>query len=533
MNIAQLLVFSAGLAVCVSTGVRAQESAPPAPPEPNRPLVVEEDNLAPEPATLQRRIMTIEREIGDTNAQSERFRKLIEIELNAAGMGAEGSIEKAEKLRELLEGMRLREITDEGRTLVIEMNDTDLAREKHLIELELQASGREMDEARSEMDRARNELENARKIRIEAVQRMREGRLEGTQSKKNDIECAHIELRTMRDRLATMERELAVRSRQLNELGVSVRTDSAGTMIRTITIALDSANGSLANVDSLISVALGSGSSFGRTIVVAADSHNVSVNVHRNGGPAMRRQRIVVNDGSGAQATSNNGRTIIVTRTHGGPEAMAHAEAADVSVITSIGGGNAEAAAQAQNSEAIVLSIEKSAHDDAFGVAEGSGHALANIVVARGRCIIGGDTFMLRDGANEQMTIRATHDSSDDGSRHITVLTITRTKKASDAAAAEVSAPTMKDAGGYALGANVPNPFSESTSISFTLPTAGHATLSVFDANGQTVKVLADGHYAAGTHNVVFNAEGLPSGLYLYRLVSGSVTETKTMTITK
>jgi hypothetical protein len=95
------------------------------------------------------------------------------------------------------------------------------------------------------------------------------------------------------------------------------------------------------------------------------------------------------------------------------------------------------------------------------------------------------------------------------------------------------STNTASATNGYSLEANTPNPFGESTTIAFTLPKPEHALLTVFDANGTPVKVLKDEELSAGTHSVVFDASGLPSGIYLYRLVAGNFSEAKTMTVTK
>lgn len=86
---------------------------------------------------------------------------------------------------------------------------------------------------------------------------------------------------------------------------------------------------------------------------------------------------------------------------------------------------------------------------------------------------------------------------------------------------------------GYSLTSAAPNPVSTTTSISFTLPRAGHALLAVYDNAGRVVATLADESLDAGTHTRTFDAAGLPAGLYLYRLSSGSFAETKTMTVVR
>ena len=79
----------------------------------------------------------------------------------------------------------------------------------------------------------------------------------------------------------------------------------------------------------------------------------------------------------------------------------------------------------------------------------------------------------------------------------------------------------------FELSQNYPNPFNPSTTISFQLPEESFITLKVFDAIGTEVETIAEGKYPAGVHEVVFDADKLSSGLYLYRIISGNVELTK------
>ena len=119
----------------------------------------------------------------------------------------------------------------------------------------------------------------------------------------------------------------------------------------------------------------------------------------------------------------------------------------------------------------------------------------------------------------------------------ITRITMTKSTLCRSAAIPEAiekpAAPVREDGAGHTLEANYPNPFSGSTTIAFTLPRAEHATLSIYDAHGTLVRTLKDEEMSAGSHSVMFDASGLPSGTYLYRLVAGGFNETKTMTLEK
>ncbi len=84
-----------------------------------------------------------------------------------------------------------------------------------------------------------------------------------------------------------------------------------------------------------------------------------------------------------------------------------------------------------------------------------------------------------------------------------------------------------------ALEQNYPNPFNPSTSIRFNLPQAGHVTLTIYDLFGRAVATVVNGQTPAGSHEVAFDARGLASGFYVYRLHAGRFSETKTMTLIK
>ena len=68
------------------------------------------------------------------------------------------------------------------------------------------------------------------------------------------------------------------------------------------------------------------------------------------------------------------------------------------------------------------------------------------------------------------------------------------------------------------ISQNMPNPFVGSTKIRFNLATSQQVTITVYDVTGSMVAVLAKGHYNAGEHTVVWNAENLPAGYYLYSI---------------
>ena len=84
----------------------------------------------------------------------------------------------------------------------------------------------------------------------------------------------------------------------------------------------------------------------------------------------------------------------------------------------------------------------------------------------------------------------------------------------------------------YTLSA-FPNPFNPSTTISFVLPEASRVALRVYDLSGRVVEVLADGHHDAGAHELRFQGNNLPSGVYLARLNAGAVSRTQKLLLIK
>ncbi len=86
---------------------------------------------------------------------------------------------------------------------------------------------------------------------------------------------------------------------------------------------------------------------------------------------------------------------------------------------------------------------------------------------------------------------------------------------------------------GFALHQNYPNPFNPSTNIRFSLPASSILHLAVYDMLGREVAVLANGMMAPGEHSVTFDAAGLSSGMYMYRLTSDGYSLTRKMLLMK
>jgi hypothetical protein len=85
----------------------------------------------------------------------------------------------------------------------------------------------------------------------------------------------------------------------------------------------------------------------------------------------------------------------------------------------------------------------------------------------------------------------------------------------------------------FILEQNYPNPFNPSTTISFTVASDQFVSLKVYNVIGQEVKNLINENLSKGSYNINFNAEGLSSGMYLYRLESGNQVQVRKMLLLK
>ncbi len=85
----------------------------------------------------------------------------------------------------------------------------------------------------------------------------------------------------------------------------------------------------------------------------------------------------------------------------------------------------------------------------------------------------------------------------------------------------------------YALMQNYPNPFNPSTTISYTVRELGDVELKVFSIDGREVATLVNSAQEAGSYSVDFDASGLASGMYLYKMSVNGFTATQKMVLMK
>lgn len=127
-----------------------------------------------------------------------------------------------------------------------------------------------------------------------------------------------------------------------------------------------------------------------------------------------------------------------------------------------------------------------------------------------------------------------------DDSWNVYVTGTTRTGTASDYITIKYSQTmtgvhpgTNEIANEFKLEQNYPNPFNPLTKINYELGVSNFVSLKVFNMLGKEVATLVNEKQNAGRYEVEFNASNLSSGVYFYRLETGSFSSTKRMTLIK
>jgi hypothetical protein len=81
----------------------------------------------------------------------------------------------------------------------------------------------------------------------------------------------------------------------------------------------------------------------------------------------------------------------------------------------------------------------------------------------------------------------------------------------------------------FRLSQNYPNPFNPSTVINYSLPNSSKVLIKVYDILGSEIKTLVNKYQSSGIYEVEFEAKGLSSGIYFYRIMTDKYSETKKM----
>ncbi len=193
-------------------------------------------------------------------------------------------------------------------------------------------------------------------------------------------------------------------------------------------------------------------------------------------------------------------------------------------------------------------------NDDEIGVWTSSGRLAGNGVVRNGRAVItiwgnNAATPDVIDGAVEDEELHLTIWSHTwDEERNLTVHSLknllesnkpdeTLVFRENGLFVATVDQPSQvgQDAVpvDYSLAQNYPNPFNPSTQIQFSLQDGEHVRLTVYSLTGEKIAVLLDDQRPAGKYTINFDATGLSSGIYFYRLDAGTFNATRRMVVVR
>ena len=85
----------------------------------------------------------------------------------------------------------------------------------------------------------------------------------------------------------------------------------------------------------------------------------------------------------------------------------------------------------------------------------------------------------------------------------------------------------------YSLSQNYPNPFNPTTNIKFSIVNTGDVKLVVYDIQGREVQTLVNESLKPGTYEAAFDGSALNSGVYFYKLITNTFSETKKMLLIK
>jgi len=94
----------------------------------------------------------------------------------------------------------------------------------------------------------------------------------------------------------------------------------------------------------------------------------------------------------------------------------------------------------------------------------------------------------------------------------------------------DIQTKTVQD---FQLYDNYPNPFNPSTTISYNLSNSTNVKIEIYNTVGQRISELVNFDQQAGFHKISFDASGLPSGIYIYKISTPYYSESKKMMLIK
>lgn len=133
--------------------------------------------------------------------------------------------------------------------------------------------------------------------------------------------------------------------------------------------------------------------------------------------------------------------------------------------------------------------------------------------------------------------IMGTTSVSDPANNAVTVFDLNEMNSIGNIALAHPYTIIVKDSRGipqsFGMKQNYPNPFNPNTTISYDVAVERHVRIAVYNSLGTEVAVLVDETLPAGSYTTNFDATGLATGTYLYRMTSGDFVQTRRMTLSK
>jgi hypothetical protein len=85
----------------------------------------------------------------------------------------------------------------------------------------------------------------------------------------------------------------------------------------------------------------------------------------------------------------------------------------------------------------------------------------------------------------------------------------------------------------FKLSQNYPNPFNPTTTIEYSLPQGSDVKVVVYDANGKETATLVNEYKTPGHYRLIWDASGLPSGVYFCKITAGGFKDTRKMVLVK
>jgi hypothetical protein len=85
----------------------------------------------------------------------------------------------------------------------------------------------------------------------------------------------------------------------------------------------------------------------------------------------------------------------------------------------------------------------------------------------------------------------------------------------------------------YFIEQNYPNPFNPSTSITYKVPETANVTITLYDMLGRKLSTLVNERKTAGSYQITLDMSSYSSGIYLYRMQSGTFVKTRRLTLIK